>query len=436
MTTFEILILALAGVAAVAAIIGAILAGRKKTDDLTPQIKQLTTRVAEQQKNTSDEFACNRMELSKQLEVMQGKLAEMTKANFEQRITLNETVTKSLNDIRDRTVQENERLVKVVEAAIGKMQESNEKKLDEMRATVDEKLTSTLTTRLNSSFKTVSEQLENLYKSLGEMKELSAGVTDNVGALNRVLTNVKARGTWAEVQLETILDQTIPNMYEKNIATGEKDSERVEFAIRIPASDDKSRITYLPVDSKFPMEDYVRLCTAADHADPDAVKAARKALEDRVLSEAKMIKKYINVPNTTPFAIMYLATEGLYAEIVSSSSGILEKIQNECNVMVAGPSTITALLNSLSMGFKTVAINEKANEVRVLLGAAKAQYENFSVILEKAKKKIDDAGKTLDDAQKRNTIIRKKLRTVEDLEQLEAASVLGLSDNNFTDDAE
>lgn len=436
MTTFEILILALAGVAAVAAIIGAILAGRKKTDDLTPQIKQLTTRVAEQQKNTSDEFARNRMELSKQLEVMQGKLAEMTKANFEQRITLNETVTKSLNDIRDRTVQENERLVKVVEAAISKMQESNEKKLDEMRATVDEKLTSTLTTRLNSSFKTVSEQLENLYKSLGEMKELSAGVTDNVGALNRVLTNVKARGTWAEVQLETILDQTIPNMYEKNIATGEKDSERVEFAIRIPASDDKSRITYLPVDSKFPMEDYVRLCTAADHADPDAVKAARKALEDRVLSEAKMIKKYINVPNTTPFAIMYLATEGLYAEIVSSSSGILEKIQNECNVMVAGPSTITALLNSLSMGFKTVAINEKANEVRVLLGAAKAQYENFSVILEKAKKKIDDAGKTLDDAQKRNTIIRKKLRTVEDLEQLEAASVLGLSDNNFTDDAE
>ena len=436
MTTFEILILALAGVAAVAAIIGAILAGRKKTDDLTPQIKQLTTRVAEQQKNTSDEFARNRMELSKQLEVMQGKLAEMTKANFEQRIMLNETVTKSLNDIRDRTVQENERLVKVVEAAIGKMQESNEKKLDEMRATVDEKLTSTLTTRLNSSFKTVSEQLENLYKSLGEMKELSAGVTDNVGALYGVLTNVKARGTWAEVQLETILDQTIPNMYEKNIATGEKDSERVEFAIRIPASDDKSRITYLPVDSKFPMEDYVRLCTAADHADPDAVKAARKALEDRVLSEAKMIKKYINVPNTTPFAIMYLATEGLYAEIVSSSSGILEKIQNECNVMVAGPSTITALLNSLSMGFKTVAINEKANEVRVLLGAAKAQYENFSVILEKAKKKIDDAGKTLDDAQKRNTIIRKKLRTVEDLEQLEAASVLGLSDNNFTDDAE
>ena len=436
MTTFEILILALAGVAAVAAIIGAILAGRKKTDDLTPQIAQLTTRVAEQQKNTSDEFARNRMELSKQLEVMQGKLVEMTKANFEQRIMLNETVTKSLNDIRDRTVQENERLVKVVEAAIGKMQESNEKKLDEMRATVDEKLTSTLTTRLNSSFKTVSEQLENLYKSLGEMKELSAGVTDNVGALNRVLTNVKARGTWAEVQLETILDQTIPNMYEKNIATGEKDSERVEFAIRIPASDDKSRITYLPVDSKFPMEDYVRLCTAADHADPDAVKAARKALEDRVLSEAKMIKKYINVPNTTPFAIMYLATEGLYAEIVSSSSGILEKIQNECNVMVAGPSTITALLNSLSMGFKTVAINEKANEVRVLLGAAKAQYENFSVILEKAKKKIDDAGKTLDDAQKRNTIIRKKLRTVEDLEQLEAASVLGLSDNNFTDDAE
>ena len=439
METTQILLLAAALLGLLLLVILLVLTARKggKTDKQTEDaIKQLAARLDEMRKTTAEESSRSRMERAAEADRMQKKLEEMTKANLEQRISLSETVTKSLNDIRDRLLVQGEKQTRTVESAVTKMQESNEKKLDEMRATVDEKLTSTLTTRLNSSFKTVSEQLENLSKSLGEMKELSAGVTDNVGALNRVLTNVKARGTWAEVQLETILDQTIPNMYEKNIATGEKDSERVEFAIRIPASDDKSRITYLPVDSKFPMEDYVRLCTAADHADPDAVKAARKALEDRVLSEAKMIKKYINVPNTTPFAIMYLATEGLYAEIVSSSSGILEKIQNECNVMVAGPSTITALLNSLSMGFKTVAINEKANEVRVLLGAAKAQYENFSVILEKAKKKIDDAGKTLDDAQKRNTIIRKKLRTVEDLEQLEAASVLGLSDNNFTDDAE
>lgn len=403
---------------------------RKKDDGAQTEIRRLSDKIDAVQKQTADEFSRNRMELSNSLDALGKKLDAMTKANYEHQISLRETVAKSLSDIRSQTAEQNEKQTQLVENAIGKMQESNEKKLDEMRTTVDEKLTSTLTTRLNSSFKTVSEQLEKLYTSLGEMKELSVGVTDNVGALNRVLTNVKARGTWAEVQLETILDQTIPNMYDKNVATGEKDTERVEFAIRIPASDDKSKITYLPVDSKFPLEDYVRLCTAADRADADAVKQARKELEARVYSEAKLIKKYINVPSTTPFAIMYLATEGLYAEIVSSQSGLLEKIQNDCNVMVAGPSTITALLNSLSMGFKTVAINEKANEVRLLLGAAKAQYENFGTILEKAKKKIDEAGKTLDDAQHRNTIIRKKLRTVEDLEQADATALLGLSDGD------
>lgn len=403
---------------------------RKKDDGTQAEIRRLSDKIDAVQKQTADEFSRNRMELSNSLDALGKKLDAMTKANYEHQISLRETVAKSLSDIRSQTAEQNEKQTKLVENAIGKMQESNEKKLDEMRTTVDEKLTSTLTARLNSSFKTVSEQLEKLYTSLGEMKELSVGVTDNVGALNRVLTNVKARGTWAEVQLETILDQTIPNMYDKNVATGEKDTERVEFAIRIPASDDKSKITYLPVDSKFPLEDYVRLCTAADRADADAVKQARKELEARVYSEAKLIKKYINVPSTTPFAIMYLATEGLYAEIVSSQSGLLEKIQNDCNVMVAGPSTITALLNSLSMGFKTVAINEKANEVRLLLGAAKAQYENFGTILEKAKKKIDEAGRTLDDAQHRNTIIRKKLRTVEDLEQADATALLGLSDSD------
>lgn len=426
MDGFSVILLILSGLALLGVAVLLVLQFRKKDDGTVQAVSHLSQKLDILQKNTADEFARNRMELAGSLNEMSKKLEAMTKANFEQRIVLTETVTKSMNDIRDRTLEQNEKQSKTVEAAIAKMQESNEKKLDEMRMTVDEKLTSTLTARLNTSFKTVSDQLEKLYTSLGEMKELSVGVTDNVGALNRVLTNVKARGTWAEVQLEAILDQTIPNMYDKNVATGEKDTERVEFAIRIPQNDDKNKITYLPVDSKFPLEDYVRLCTAAEHADADAVKAARKELENRVYGEAKLIKKYINVPKTTPFAIMYLATEGLYAEIVSSQSGVLEKIQNDCNVMVAGPSTITALLNSLSMGFKTVAINEKANEVRLLLGAAKAQYENFGTILEKAKKKIDEAGKTLDDAQHRNSIIRKKLRTVEDLEQTESADILGI----------
>ena len=304
------------------------------------------------------------------------------------------------------------------------MQESNEKKLEEMRATVDEKLTSTLTTRLDSSFKTVSEQLEKLYKSLGEMQTLSSGVTENVSALNRVLTNVKARGTWAEVQLQGILDQTIPGMYETNVATVPNSAERVEFAIKIPSSEKGVKDILLPLDSKFPMEDYIRLNSAADSADAEALKEARKALEKRILNEAKDVSKYIHIPNTTPFAIMYLATEGLYAEIASSRTGLPEKIQKDYNVMIAGPSTITALLNSLSMGFKTVAINEKANEVRELLSAVKTQYDKFDGLLLKARKKIDEAGKTIDDAQSRNNLIQKKLRTVEALDSASAEKLL------------
>jgi DNA recombination protein RmuC len=178
------------------------------------------------------------------------------------------------------------------------------------------------------------------------------------------------------------------------------------------------------------MEDYVRLCDAADSADPVALESARKALEARVLGEAKTITKYINVPLTTPFAIMYLATEGLYAEITSSRSGISEKIQSEFNVMIAGPSTITALLNSLSLGFRAVAINEKANEVRVLLAAAKVQYDKFGTVLQKARQKIDEAGKSLDEADKRNEIIRKKLRNVEEIDGVKAEEILSLEENS------
>lgn len=432
------LILALAGAAVVLllAVLAVCLrtARQTRSDASAAELQALAARLEELRKTTADAFSQNRMERADEAERMQKKLDDMTRATLEQRITLGETVTKSLGDIRDRLLLQGEKQTKSVEEAVTKMQQSNEKKLDEMRSTVDEKLTATLTTRLNVSFKTVSEQLENLYKSLGEMKELSAGVTVNVGALNRVLTNVKARGTWAEVQLENILDQTIPHMYDKNVATGEKDSERVEFAIRIPASDDPSRITYLPVDSKFPMEDYVRLCTAADAADQEALKAARKALETRVLGEAKTIKKYIRVPNTTPFAIMYLATEGLYAEVASSQSGLLERIQSEYNVMVAGPSTITALLNSLAMGFKTVAINEKANEVRELLSAAKAQYVKFGEVLATAQRKIEEAGKTLGEAQHRNEIIHNRLKRVEDTDASAAAELLGLPDEGAAGD--
>ena len=366
----------------------------------------------------------SREEVSRGLEKVDSRLNSLREENYKSRIDMTEKITESLNIIRQNNIEQNDRQTRFIIESVAKLQESNEKKLEEMRVTVDEKLTSTLTTRLNSSFKTVSEQLENVYKSLGEMKELSQGVTNNVTSLNRVLTNVKARGTWAEVQLESLLDQTIPGMYVKNYSP-KTNGERVEFAVKIPSGDNKDEIIYLPIDSKFPMEDYVRLCNAAESCDPEILKSARKALEDRVLSEAKDVKKYIEPPKTTPFAILYLATEGLYAEIVSSKNGIVEKMQQE-NIMIAGPTTITALLNSFAMGFKAIAINEKADEVRTLLSVAKSQYNTFGTVLEKAKRKIDEAGKTLDEAQKRNDIIQKKLKGVEVIEGSEADEFLGL----------
>lgn len=409
--------------------------GRADTSQLQTQLQQL-------QQQLGDEFERNRREnqhvqkdmraeMQESLQNMHETLHGMTKSNYTHLQQLTETITRNLESIRNNNLEQNERQSRTVSESIARMQESNEKRLEEMRLTVDEKLQSTLSQRLDSSFKTVSDQLENVYKSLGEMKNLSEGVTTNVTTLNRVLTNVKARGTWAEVQLDGILQQTIPGMYEQNFAPVDGSAERVEFAIKIPAGDGNKQLTYLPIDSKFPMEDYVRLCDAADRANAEDVLRARKDLERRVLDEAKMIaKKYVNVPRTTPFAILYLATEGLYAEIASSRSGLPERIQHEHNVMIAGPTTITALLNSLSMGFRVTALNEKANEIRLLLGAAKKQYDKFGDALAKARRKIDEAGDSLSDAQNRNRLIQKQLRNVEALDMPAAQQVLGLPEDD------
>ena len=349
------------------------------------------------------------------LRTVSEQMHRLTEKNYEQMLKINESLNENAERQTDR-----------INDLIGLMQESNEKKLEEMRKTVDEKLTETLNQRLNASFKTVSEQLQNVYKSLGEMKELSAGVTDNVKGLNRVLTNVKARGTWAEVQLGNILDETIPGMYDTNVKTNPKYNGQVEFAIRIPNQEDEG-ITYLPLDSKFPMEDYARLSAAAEEGNIEELERAKKALEQRVKEEARLVKQYISTPETTPFAILYLATEGLYAEITSSKSGIAEKLQAD-GIMIAGPSTVTALLNSLAMGFRTMAINKKANEVWKVLGAAKTQYDKFGELLAKARKKVDEAGKVLDEADHRNAIIQKNLRKVETLNSNEAQSLLGIEE--------
>ncbi|MBR6360463.1 MAG: DNA recombination protein RmuC [Clostridia bacterium] len=389
-----------------------------RIEDIEDKVNNFSSRIDTEFERSRREFAAGQNAVRTELGA---KLERQNTENTERITKLEGEIKNTLSEIKVENLEQTVKQGKALAEAVEKMRESNEKKLEQMRMTVDEKLTATFTTRLDSSFKTVSERLESVNKSLGEMKELSTGVTANVTALNRVLTNVKARGTWAEVQLGGILDQTIPGMYETNFVCVPGTQDRVEFAVRLPSND--GRITYLPIDSKFPMEDYIKVCEAADAADAEGVRAARKALETRVLAEARDISKYINEPLTTPYAIMYLATEGLYAEIASSRNGIAERVRTDFNIMIAGPSTVTALLSSLSYGYRAVAINEKANEVRRLLAAAKQQYEKFGDVLQKAKKKIDEAGSALEEADKRHNIIRRKLGNVDSLDEGETGSL-------------
>ena len=383
-------------------------------DDIKKELSQLSVSLSSA---VRDEFSKSRMETAAQQSAQRQEInAVMGDMNMK------------LNRMIHDSYEYNSKMSEMISGKLLEMRKGNEEKLEQMRLTVDEKLNETLSKRLDTSFRTVSEQLENVYKSLGEMKVLSTGVTENVTSLNRILTNVKARGTWAEVQLEGILNETIPGMFDRNVHTNSANANVVEFAVRIPSGDDRNQITYLPIDSKFPVEAYIRLCTAADCGDTAGVEVERKALESTIIAQAREITKYINEPHTTPFAIMYLATEGLYSEIISSKNAVAERCQKEFSVMVAGPSTITALLNSLSIGFRAMAINEKAREVRTVLAAAKVQYDKFGTVLQKARKKIDEAGRSLEDAQSRNDIIQKKLRTVEEIDTHQATEILGLED--------
>lgn len=355
-----------------------------------------------------------RNNVNRAMETVNQKTEQLTRQTYETRLQ----VTRSIAELQEKMSASDKESAAAVAEAVRQMQASNEKKLDEMRATVDEKLSGTLNERLDASFQTVSDQLSKVYRSLGEMQEMSGGIT----ALNRVLSGVKTRGNWAETQLESLLDQIIPGMYVKNYAPG-GGSEVVEFAVRIPSPEGDAPV-YMPVDSKFPMEDYLRLCSASDAGDADGMQAARKSLENRILNEAKAVRKYICPPETTPFAVLYLATDSLYAEVMASKANLADRVHTDYRVMLAGPSTITALLSSLAMGFRSVALNQKADEVMKLLGAAKAQYEKFEEVLAAAQKSIDAAGKKLEEAQNRNRIIRKNLKNVESLDEAAGGNLL------------
>lgn len=353
---------------------------------------------------------------------------DLLRRAFDERITRSEQQLEAMRAGVDRrleagasqSAQQIDLMMRSMQTGMNAMAKDNQEKLEMIRATVDEKLTSTLNTRLNQSFSLVNERLEAVYKGLGEMQNLASGVGD----LKRVLTNVKTRGVWGEVQLDTLLSQVLtPAQYQRNVAIGEKRSQFVDFAIILPGKD--SGAVYLPIDAKFPIEDYQRILAASEEADAQALEAACAALENTVKQQAKSIsEKYINPPQTTDFACMFLPTEGLYSEVLRRS-GLCELLQNKYRVVVVGPTTIGALLNSLQIGFKTLAIEKRSGEVWQLLGAVKAEFGKFGDVLDKTLRNLQLAVNNIDDANKRTRAIERKLRTVEEVGSDAASKLLG-----------
>ena len=317
----------------------------------------------------------------------------------------------SLHQALTRLDTQLEQLRQSVQQSLTALRQDNDRQLTEMRRTVDEKLTQSLDKRLNDSFAQVSQRLEQVYKGLGEMQTLASGVGD----LKKVLSGVKTRGNWGEMQLSALLKQLMaPGQYDENVAVVPGSAERVEFALRLPGRD--GEITFLPIDSKFPQEDYLRLTEASQAADRDAVEEARKALAQRMKTEARRISsKYIAPPHTTDFAVMFLPVEGLYAEVVQIP-GLTEGIQREFRVVAAGPSTFAALLNALQMGFRTLAIEQRSGEVWKLLGQVKSDFGRFADTLDKTRQKLQQASESIDTAFTRTRAIQKRLGAVETLE--------------------
>ena len=348
---------------------------------------------------------------------------ELRSAREEARLSareLREEVTKSI----DATQASLDRVRATLDQRVRELQEGNERKLDEMRRTVDEKLHDTLEKRLGESFKLVSDRLDTVHKGLGEMQQLATGVGD----LKRVLTNVKARGTWAEVQLGAILEQVLtPEQYGKNVCIRPDTAERVEFAVRLPGPlDDPTTCVWLPIDSKFPQEDWLRLQDASDQGDVAAVQAASDALIRTVRGSAKEIHdKYVHPPASTDFAIMFLATEGLFAEVLRHPS-VVSDLQQQYRVVVAGPTTLAAILTSLRMGFQTLVVEQRAAEVWRVLGAVKTEFGKFGDVLDKVQRQLNTASRTIEETGQRSRAMEKKLRSAERLPEAEAAMVLEL----------
>src|SRR5213596_2223039 len=344
------------------------------------------------------------MELVRRLEVIYRGLRDEFSRNREEAGAAaknqREELTRSLEGVRS-----------AVDVRLRQLQEDNAKQIDKMRETVDEKLQGTLEKRLGESFKLVSDRLEQVHQGLGAMQQLAS----DVGGLQKVLTNVKTRGGWGEVQLGTLLEQLLtPEQFARNVKTREEASDHVEFAIKLPG-DENGAPVWLPIDAKFPTEDYHRLIAAQEKGDASAIEESMKSLETQLRHSAKDIcQKYINPPRTTDFALMFLPTEGLYAEAIRRV-GLVEQVQRDCRVVFAGPTTLAALLNSLQMGFRTLAIQKRSSEVWNLLAGVKTEFGKFGEALSGVKEKLDQAARKMEDVDVRSRAITRKLRDVEEL---------------------
>ena len=403
---------------------------KRKPDDPADKLQELFKAIEDRQNQTEirikDEIARNREETTSSAKYAREELSKTLRDSSDsllRRMTENagmqkdqlDSFSKQLSELTKRNEEKIESMRKTLENQLRTLQEDNSRKLEQMRATVDEKLQSTLEKRLGESFKQVSERLEQVYKGLGEMRNLATGVGD----LKKVLTNVKTRGTWGEIQLGNILEQILtPEQYAINVQTKKNSNERVEFAIKLPGQgSDKDQVVWMPIDAKFPQEDYQRLLDAQDEADKDAADKSIRNLEMRIKAEAKAIKeKYIDPPNTTDFGIMFLPVEGLYAEVLRRP-GLCDILQRDYRVVVTGPTTLAALLNSLQMGFRTLAIEKRSSEVWELLGVVKTEFGRFGDVLSKTKKKLQEASNTIGKAEIRTRAIERKLRKVEEIPQ-------------------
>ena len=376
--------------------------------ELTNQLKNMSDMLSETQKQTAHQQDVRIGDLNTRFESFQKEVSERLKSSEERLNQFSLNNEKKLEQIRE-----------TVEGKLTRMQEDNNKKLEKMRETVDEKLQKTLEDRIGKSFQLVSQRLEEVYKGLGEMKTLASGVGD----LKKVLSNVKTRGILGEIQLGSILEQMFsPDQYEQNVAVKKGSSNVVEFAIRLPG--DGKEPLYLPIDAKFPVDAYAQLTDAYDTGDITQIEAAKTALDRRIKQFAKDIsEKYISPPETTDFAIMFLPVEGLYAEVVRH--GMVEVLQREYKINLAGPTTICAFLQSLQMGFKTLAIQKRSSEVWNVLGAVKTEFEKFSDVIQSAQQRLDQAHGELDKlVGVRTRAIRRKLNSVSSLSEEETRKLL------------